>query len=96
MGKHVFHKVEGVDQQRVSEKMATFMLQIAKTAHKNDPELDMKHVRENFSIEEMAYVVCVHAAGRVMAVLEANPDLNKMVDIIKAVEDVKEDGQSED
>ena len=94
MGKHEFHQIEGVDQSRVSEKMATFMLHIAKNAHKNEPELDMKHVRENFSIEEMAYVVCVHAAGRVMAVLEGNPDLSKMVDVLKAVEDLK-DGQPE-
>jgi hypothetical protein len=94
MGEHEFHKIKGVDQEKVSEKMAIFMLHMAKNADKEDPEGDMTHVLDTFTREEMAYVVCVHAASRVLAVLEANPALEKLVAVLKNAEDSK-DGKPE-
>jgi hypothetical protein len=88
---------EALDREAVSHKMAALMLMMVKSNGGDDQFELFAHVMENFSKEEMAFIVTIHSAKSIEEAISQMPELNGMIgaiNMLQAMEDkIDEDDQ---
>lgn len=89
-------KFEELDREVTSGKMAGLMLVMVKAKEDDEQFKAFKHVMENFTKEEMAFVVTVHSAMSIQEAITKMPELKSMIGAINVLQDLEDKVKEDD
>jgi hypothetical protein len=79
--------LEGLNPEEIAGKMSGVMMVMVKNPKDEPISVDpYSHAMESMTKEEMAYIVCVHAAISIEDAINQIPPLKKMIEAMKEAE----------
>jgi cytochrome oxidase Cu insertion factor (SCO1/SenC/PrrC family) len=89
-------KLKELDREALSHKMARLMVLMVKSDPEDDQLVEYTHVMKNFTKEEMAFIVIVHAATSIQEAIGRMPEVGGMIDALTATEELKRKIKNDD
>lgn len=86
---------EAMDREALSHKMAALMLVMVKSKGDDEQFESFAHVMQNFSKEEMAFIVTVHSAMSIEEAITKMPELNGMIGAINMLQNMEDKMESD-
>ena len=75
---------DSLDIEGIQTKLSELMLEIGRRSGDKDADTTLfHHVKEKFTTDEMAYVVCVHVGLKLKDILEKDPKVKAMIQMMR-------------